>query len=61
MNEQTQYQAFQVIERMAALCATPGISEEVQKLANGLIVILLDKVVRPSLTKLSAQGTGLIV
>lgn len=61
MNEQSQYQAYQVIERMAALCATPGISADVQKIANGLIAELLDKVVRPSLAKLSAQGAGIIV
>lgn len=64
MNEQaqqTQYQAFQVIERMAALCATPGISSEVQRVANSVITDLLEKVIRPSLAKLSAQGAGIIV
>lgn len=49
-----------VIEKLGALCATPGISEDVQKVANEQIKRLLEDVVSPSLTKLSASTAGII-
>jgi hypothetical protein len=55
------HEAWIVIEKLGALCATPGISEDTQKIANEEIQKLLTNVVKPSLTKLTAQGTGLIV
>jgi hypothetical protein len=55
------HEAWIVIEKLGALCATPGISDETQKIANEEIQRLLTNVVKPSLTKLTAQGTGLIV
>ena len=54
-------EAWIVIEKLGALCATPGISEEVQKAANEQITKLLADVVAPGLTKLSATSSGLIV
>jgi hypothetical protein len=54
-------EAWIVIEKLGALCATPGISEEVQKVANDQISKLLKDVVSPELNKLSATGNGLIV
>ena len=54
-------EAWIVIEKLGALCATPGISEEVQKAANEQITKLLADVVAPALTKLSATSSGLIV
>jgi hypothetical protein len=54
-------EAWIVIEKLGALCATPGISEEVQKTANEQIAKLLRDVVSPELSKLSATGNGLIV
>jgi len=53
-------EAFIVIEKMAALCATPGISEDTQKLANEQIQNLLNNVIKPSLVKLTASSSGLI-
>jgi hypothetical protein len=35
------HEAWLVIEKLGALCATPGISEDVQKEANGQIKRLL--------------------
>lgn len=55
------HEAWIVIEKLGALCATPGISEDTQKIANEEIQKLLTSVVKPSLTKLTATGTGLIV
>ena len=54
-------EAWIVIEKLGALCATPGITEETQKLANDEIQKLLKDVIKPGLTKLSATSTGLII
>jgi hypothetical protein len=55
------HEAWIVIEKLGALCATPGISEDTQKIANEEIQRLLNNVVKPSLTTLTAKGSGLIV
>lgn len=54
-------EAWIVIEKLGALCATPGISEEVQKQANEQIARLLKDVISPSLSKLTATSSGLLV
>ncbi len=54
-------EAWIVIEKLGALCATPGITEETQKLANEEIQKLLKDVVKPGLDKLSAVSAGLIL
>lgn len=54
-------EAWIVIEKLGALVATPGISEDVKSLANDEIVKLLKDVVSPGLNKLSASSAGLIV
>ena len=62
MNQyQTTQDTFLIIERLAALCATAGINEETQKLANEQIQSLLSSVVKDAVSKLSAQGAGLLV
>lgn len=53
-------EAWIVIEKLGALVATPGISEAVKDSANEQIKKLLDDVVAPSLSKLSASSVGLI-
>lgn len=55
------HEAWIVIEKLGALCATPGISEETQKIANEEIQKLLTSVVKPSLTKLTATSSGLLL
>jgi hypothetical protein len=55
------HEAWIVIEKLGALCATPGISEETQKIANEEIQKLLTSVVKPSLTKLTATSSGILV
>ena len=55
------HEAFMIIERLAALCATAGVTEETQKLANEHVQKLLDTVVRSSVTSLSAKNAGLLV
>ena len=53
-------EAWIVIEKLGDIVATPGISEEVKKSANEQIKKLLDDVVSPSLTKLTASSAGII-
>ena len=54
-------EAWIVIEKLGALVATPGISEDVKTLANEEIAKLIKSVVSPGLDKLSATSAGLIV
>jgi hypothetical protein len=61
MNMNPTVEAWIVIEKLGALCATPGISAETQNLANEEIQRLLKDVVKPGLDKLAATSSGLIV
>lgn len=61
MNYQTTQEAFVLIERLAAVCATAGINEETQKMANEHIQQLLSGVVKEAVSTLSAKGVGLVV
>jgi hypothetical protein len=53
-------EAWLVIEKLGALVATPGISEAVKESANEQIKKLLDDVISPSLSKLTATSAGII-
>ncbi len=61
MNFQTTQDAFMAMERLAALCATPGITEETQKIANAHIQQILNTVVKDAVTTMSAKASGLVV
>jgi hypothetical protein len=61
MNMNPAVEAWIVIEKLGALCATPGISEETQKLANENIQKLLKEVVEPALSKLTATSAGILL
>jgi hypothetical protein len=54
-------EAWIVIEKLGALCATPGITEETQKIANDEIQRLLKDVVKPGLDKLTASSAGILI
>lgn len=54
-------EAWIVIEKLGALVATPGVSEDVKVSANEQIKKLIDDVISPSLTKLSATSAGLLI
>jgi len=54
-------EAWIVIEKLAALTATPGISEDVKQSANEQIKKLLEDVISPSLSKLAASSAGLVI
>jgi len=54
-------EAWIVIEKLGALVATPGVSEEVKKTANEQIDKLLKDLVSPSLSELAAKKAGLVI
>jgi hypothetical protein len=54
-------EAWIVIEKLAALIATPEVSPEVKKLANDEIEKLLSSVIQPSLTKFTAASSGILL
>ena len=54
-------EAWIVIEKLGALVATPGISEEVKKSANEQIEKLIIDLIAPSLSELSAKKAGLLL
>ena len=54
-------EAWVVIEKLGQLCATPGIEEETQKVANEEIRRLLKDVVKPGLDKLTAFSAGILI
>jgi len=53
-------EAWIVIEKLGALVATPGISEDVKTLANEQIAKLIKDVITPGLAKLAASSAGII-
>jgi hypothetical protein len=61
MNYQTAQEAFMVMERLAALCATAGVNEETQKIANDHLQTILNTVVKDAVSKFSAKASGLVV
>jgi len=54
-------EAWIVIEKLGQLCATPGITAEVQKVANEQIERMLNDVITPDLGKLTAKKAGIIL
>jgi hypothetical protein len=54
-------EAWIVIEKLGALVATPGVSEEVKKAANEQIEKLLNDIVAPSLSELAAKRAGILI
>jgi hypothetical protein len=54
-------EAWLVIEKLAALIATPDVSNEVKQIANEEIEKLLSSVVKPSLSKFTAASTGILL
>jgi hypothetical protein len=54
-------EAWIVIEKLAALIATPDVSQEVKTLANEEIEKLLSSVIKPSLAKFTAASSGIVL
>jgi len=54
-------EAWIVIEKLAALIATPDVSPEVKTLANGEIEKILSSVIKPSINKFTAESSGIML
>jgi hypothetical protein len=61
MNYNVLQEAFLIMERLGALCATNGITEETQKIANEHIQTILKSVIQQNITELGAKGAGLVL
>lgn len=59
MNEVTL--AWNMIERLGALIATEGVSEEVKKACNKEIEKLISSVISPNVTKITASSSGIVI
>ena len=59
--QQLAQDAFMIIRELAALCATPGIEVDTQKQANEGIKKILSGPIASSITKLSAEASGLVI
>ena len=53
-------ESISVIERLAALCATPGIDEKTKEIANKQIQELLSGPVQISITELKTAAAGIV-
>lgn len=54
-------EAWIVIEKLGALVATPGVSEDVKSAANEQIKKLLEGVIAPDLAKFAAKASGVVL
>lgn len=52
--------SFFIIEKLAAVCATPGINEDTQKIANDHIQKLLKGPLEKSITELNTAASGIV-
>jgi hypothetical protein len=53
-------ESMMLIERLAALCATPGIDDRTKEIANRQIQELLNGPVTTSLTELKTAAQGIV-
>lgn len=53
--------AWIIIEKLAALVATPDVSKEVKALANEEMEKLLSSIVKPAITKFTAAQSGIVL
>ena len=53
-------ESMSVIERLAALCATPGIDDKTKEIANKQIQELLNGPVQISVTELKTAAAGIV-
>lgn len=61
MNYNTVQEGFLIMERLGALCATSGITEETQKMANEHIQTILKSVIQQNVKELGAKSAGLVL
>jgi len=61
MNYNTVQEGFLIMERLGALCATSGITEETQKMANEHIQTILKSVIQQNVKELGAKSAGIVL
>lgn len=52
--------SFYIMEKLAAVCATPGINEETQLLANKHIQELLNGPIKASVMEIKTTAAGIV-
>lgn len=60
MNYKSTQEAFLILERLAALCATPGVEDETKKIANERMRELLDSVIKNTVSEANAGSMGIV-
>jgi hypothetical protein len=60
MNFRSTQEAFVVLERLAALCATPGVEDETKKIANERMRELLESVIKNTVSEANAGSMGIV-
>jgi len=53
--------SFSMLEKLASICATPGVEDAVKNKANDMIKRILEKNIEPQVKTLIAEGAGLIL
>jgi hypothetical protein len=51
---------FYIMEKLAAICATPGINTDTQEVANKHIQELLNGPIKTSVTELKSASAGIV-
>lgn len=51
---------FYIMEKLAAICATPGINTDTQEVANKHIQELLNGPIKTSVTELKSAAAGIV-
>lgn len=52
--------SFFIVEKLAAICATPGVNEDTQKIANEQMQQLLEGPISKSITELKTAAAGIV-
>jgi hypothetical protein len=60
MNYKSTQEAFIILERLAALCATPGVEDETKKIANERMRELLESVIKNTVSEANAGSMGIV-
>jgi hypothetical protein len=60
MNFKATQDAFLVLERLAAVCATPGVDDDTKKIANERMQELLSSVIKTSVIEINTSGLGIV-
>lgn len=56
-----EHRAFELIERLGSICATPGIRDDIKNVANDNIQRILDVVLPPLTTGVCAALSNIII